>query len=73
MLSAGARYRMLENKLELMGAFSPSFGDFKRIGVDFTAAYNIIQNFDIVFQLHVYKMEGMPSSSEIGLMTRLGI
>lgn len=73
MLIAGARYRMLENKLELMGSFAPSFGDFKRIGFDFTAAYNVIQNFDVVFQMHVYKMEGMPSSSEIGLMTRLGI
>jgi hypothetical protein len=73
MFSAGARYRMLENKLELMGAFSPSFGDFKRIGVDFTASYNVIQNFDVVFQMHVYKMENMPTSSEIGLMTRLGI
>jgi len=73
MLSAGARYRMLEDKLELMGAFSPSFGDFKRIGFDFTAAYNIIRNLDIVFQAHIYKTEGMPQSSEIGLMTRLGI
>ena len=73
MLSAGARYRLLENKLELAGAFSPSFGDFKRIGVDFTASYNVIQNFDVIFQLHVYKMENTPSSSEIGLMTRLGI
>ena len=73
MLSVGARYRMLDNKLELMGAFSPSFGDFKRIGVDLTASYNIIQNFDVVFQCHVYKTESMPTNSEIGLMTRLGI
>lgn len=73
MFSAGARYRMLDNKLELMGAFSPSFGDFKRVGVDLTATYNVLQNFDVVFQFHVYKMEGMPGSSEIGLMTRLGI
>lgn len=73
MFSAGARYRMLDNKLELMGAFSPSFGDFKRVGVDFTASYNVLQNFDVVFQFHVYKMESMPTNSEIGLMTRLGI
>jgi hypothetical protein len=73
MFSAGARYRMLENKLELTGALSPSFGDFKRIALDFTAAYNIVQNFDVVFQMHIYKMESQPASSEIGLMTRLGI
>jgi hypothetical protein len=73
MFSAGARYRMFDDKLELMGAFSPSFGDFKRVALDFTAAYNIIQNFDVVFQMHIYKMESQPTSSEIGLMTRLGI
>ena len=73
MFSAGARYKMLDSKLELTGAFSPSFGDFKRIGIDFNASYNVVQNFDVIFQCHVYKTQGASTNSEIGLMTRLGI
>lgn len=70
-ISLGARYRMLEDKLELSGSLSPSFGDFKRQSVDFVAQYQVMQNFSLVFQFRLYRIPDQSTNSITGLSTRL--
>ncbi len=70
-LVAGAKYRMLENKLLLSATLSPSFGDFDRQAFEFTASYNVLANFDLVFQARIFRFPGKVTNSIIGLTTRL--
>ncbi|MBU2494476.1 MAG: hypothetical protein KJ571_17770 [Bacteroidetes bacterium] len=70
-ISLGARYRMLDNKLELSGSISPSFGDFKRQSVDFVAQYQVMQNFSLVFQFRLYRIPDQSTNSITGLSTRI--
>ena len=72
-LTVGGRYRMLENKLLLSATLSPSFGDFQRQAVEFTADYNILLNLNLMFQMRLYRIPGASTNSIIGLVTRLTI
>ena len=66
---AGAKYRMLEDKLMLSATVSPSFGDFKRQSFEFLADYNVLANFYLTFQARVFAFPGI-TNSIIGLTTR---
>jgi len=72
-LTLGGRYRMLENKLLLSATLSPSFGDFKRQAIEFTADYNILLNLNLMFQMRLYRIPDASTNSIIGLVTRLTI
>jgi hypothetical protein len=72
-IALGARYRMMEDKLELSGSLSPSFGDFKRQSIDLVAQYEILQNFNLVFQFRLYRIPGQSTNSITGLSTRLAL
>lgn len=72
-ITLGGRYRMLENKLLLTTTLSPSFGDFKRQALEFTADYNILMNLNLMFQMRLYRIPGASTNSIIGLVTRLTI
>jgi hypothetical protein len=69
-LVAGAKYRMLEDKLSLSASLSPSFGDFKRQAFEFLADYRILQNFNLAFQTRLFRFPGKSTNSIIGLTTR---
>jgi hypothetical protein len=69
-LVAGAKYKMLEDKLSLSASLSPSFGDFKRQAFEFLADYRIIQNFNLAFQTRIFRFPGKSTNSIIGLTTR---
>ncbi|OGU33489.1 MAG: hypothetical protein A2068_10775 [Ignavibacteria bacterium GWB2_35_6b] len=70
-ISLGARYRMMDDKLELSGSLSPSFGDFKRQAVDLVAQYQILQNFSLIFQFRMYRIPDQSTNTITGLSTRL--
>lgn len=72
-ISIGARYRLLENKLQLSATLSPSFGDFKRQALDLIADYNVLVNLNLVFQARIYRIPDSATNSIIGLTTRLSI
>ena len=61
----------MDDKLELSGSISPSFGDFKRQSVDLVAQYEILQNFSLVFQLRLYRIPDQSTNSITGLSTRI--
>ncbi len=71
--SLGGEYRLLQNKLKLAFSLSPSFGDFKRQALEFTASYNIIQNLDLMFQLRIYRIPGQSTNSIVGLVSSMAI
>lgn len=72
-LTVGGRYRLLENKLQLSATLSPSFGDFKRQALEFTADYNILLNLNLMFQSRIYRIPDASTNSIIGLTARVSI
>lgn len=50
-LGFGARKYLMENRLQLMASFNPSFGDIERRAFDFRAQYNLYANLNLTFQL----------------------
>lgn len=73
MLSLGAKYKMLEDKLTLTGTYSPSFGDFERQAIDLIGSYDVMQNLSLIMQVRFYSISGAGSNSIIGLTTRYNI
>lgn len=69
-LTAGAKYRLLENKLLLSATLSPSFGDFDRQAFEFNADYNLLANMNIMFQARIFRFPGKSTNSIIGLITK---
>ncbi len=55
-LSLGGRYLLLNDNIELSLNYSPSFGDFNRHAIDFTAAYQMVKNLWIRGQMRYYAM-----------------
>jgi hypothetical protein len=53
-LFAQATYRMLDEKLRLMGALSPTFGDIGRTMIDARAQYFIWANLSLIGQTSFY-------------------
>lgn len=72
-MSFGGKHKLLENKLQLSAALSPSFGDFKRQTLEFIADYNVLMNLNLMFQARIYRIPGKSTNSIIGLTTRLSI
>jgi len=69
-ISAGGKYRLLDNNLELSLFYSPSFGDFERQSVDFITSYQLIQNLWLRLQMRYYKMSQGYNNSVAGLTVR---
>jgi hypothetical protein len=69
-LVAGAKYRMLENKLLLSATLSPSFGDFDRQAIELLADYNVLANFYITFQARLFRFPGKSTNSIVGFTSR---
>jgi len=69
-LTAGAKYKLMENKLILSATLSPSFGDFKRQALELIADYNLIGNLNLAFQARIFRFPGKSTNSIVGLTTR---
>ncbi|MDH7603987.1 MAG: hypothetical protein QHH13_03725 [Melioribacter sp.] len=69
-LTAGAKYKLMENKLIFSATLSPSFGDFKRQALELIADYNLIGNLNLAFQARIFRFPGKSTNSIIGLTTR---
>lgn len=69
-LSVGGKYRLLNNNLELLLNYSPSYGDFERQSVNFTTSYQLIQNLWLRLQMRYYKMSHGYNNSIAGLTVR---
>ncbi len=69
-LSAGGKYKLLNNNLELSLYYSPSYGDFERQSVNFTTSYQLIQNLWLRLQMRYYKLSQGYSNSIAGITVR---
>ncbi|MEN8193363.1 MAG: hypothetical protein ABFS12_11145 [Bacteroidota bacterium] len=69
-LSAGGRYRMLQDNLELSLYYNPSFGDFQRQSLDLVASYQLIKNLWLKLQMRYYNMKQSYNNSIAGLTVR---
>lgn len=67
----GGTFKMLENKLELRAALSPSFGDFERQTLDLVGNYRLLENMYLTMQFRIYRIPDQATNSVIGLTTRL--
>lgn len=53
-LNMGGSYYLLSNNLKIEGALTPSFGDFKRFGIESKAQYKVLNNFYVSGLLNFY-------------------
>ena len=66
-VSAGGKYKLLNNNLELSLYYSPSYGDFERQSVNFTTSYQMIKNLWLRLQMRYYKMSQGYNNSIAGI------
>lgn len=64
-MSAGAQYRMAEERLRLNGTLSPTFGDIKRTLVDAGAQYFFRKDLSLQSQLSLYVNGGVNSTNDV--------
>jgi hypothetical protein len=69
-VSLSARYRMLNDRLNLLAGFAPSFGDFKRTLVQAGADYQVMENHFIVGQLDLIQNPGKSGDLVFGIIYR---
>lgn len=72
-ISVGARYRMLNNKLDLAALLAPSFGDFKRILLQVGADYEIADKHNLVSQIDFIQNSGKSSNIILSIIYRFNI
>jgi hypothetical protein len=53
-LTAGAQYRLVEDKLRISGSVSPTFGDFRRVLVDGNVQYYFLPQVSLQTQISLY-------------------
>ena len=70
---AQAQYRLMENKLNISGSLSPTFGDLQRMLIDARAQYTIRQDLNAFFQLSFYLNKSSTSDTIISLMLRADV
>ncbi len=66
-ISAGGRYKLLDNKLVLNASITPSFGDFKRQALDIWANYDLMENLLFTIQVRVYRIPDESTNSVSGV------
>jgi hypothetical protein len=70
-ISFSARYRMMNERLNLLAALAPSFGDFKRTLVQAGVDYQVIENHYVVSQLDLIQNPGKGSDVVASLVYRI--
>ncbi len=59
-LTISGRYMMLENKLILSSSLNPSFGDYKKVGIDASAQYKVLRNLSLQCVIRYIKNSKIP-------------
>jgi hypothetical protein len=70
-ISLGARYRLMNDRLNLLATVAPSFGDFKRILMQAGAEYQVVENHYIVSQFDFIKNSDRANDVIFSLLYRL--
>jgi hypothetical protein len=70
-ISLGARYRMMNDRLNLLATVAPSFGDFKRLLLQAGAEYQVMENHYIVGQFDYINNSDRPSDAIFSILYRL--
>jgi len=70
-ISLGARYRMMNDRLNLTATAAPSFGDFKRLLLQAGAEYQVMENHYIVSQFDFINNPNRASDVIFSLIYRL--
>lgn len=66
-VSLGAKYKLLEDKLELSATLTPSFGDLERQLFDLLAQYKFLENLRLAFKLRLVRIPELYTNSIAGL------
>jgi len=69
-LSLGARYRMMNDRLNLLVSVAPSFGDFKRLLLQAGVEYQIAENHYLVSQFDFIKNSDRPNDAIFSILYR---
>jgi hypothetical protein len=69
-VSLGARYRMMENRLNLSAAVAPSFGDFKRLLIQTAADYQLSQYHYLTAQFDFISNPERPNDIVVSILYR---
>jgi archaellum component FlaF (FlaF/FlaG flagellin family) len=69
-ISLGARYRMMNDRLNLLATVAPSFGDFKRLLIQAGAEYQVVENHYLVSQFDFIKNSGRASDAVFSILYR---
>lgn len=69
-LSIGARYRLKDDKMNVLATVAPSFGDYKRLLVQAGIDYQFVENHYLVSQCDVIKYSGRASDIIFSLLYR---
>jgi hypothetical protein len=72
-LTANAQYRLLEDRLQLGGTFSPTLGDIERILVDTRAQYFLTTSLSVIGQLGLYFNKNVTNDTIWSLILRADI
>lgn len=70
-LSLGARYRLLDDKLNVIGMVAPSFGAFRRLLLQVGAEYEAWENHYFTAELSFLQYPGKPTDVLAGIIYRL--
>jgi hypothetical protein len=69
-ISLGVRYRLMDDRLNLLATVAPSFGDFKRLLIQAGAEYQFAENHYLVSQCDFIKNSGRASDIVFSLLYR---
>jgi hypothetical protein len=69
-ISLGARYRLMDDKLNLISAVAPSFGDFKRLLIQAGADYQVAENHYLIGQFDFIQNPGRSSDIILSILYR---
>jgi hypothetical protein len=69
-ISLGARYRVMNDRLNLLATVAPSFGDFKRLLIQAGVEYQVVENHYLVSQFDFIKNSGRASDTVFSILYR---
>jgi hypothetical protein len=69
-ISLSARYRLMDDRFNLISAIAPSFGDFKRLLIQFGADYQVAENHYIIGQFDFIQNPGRLSDIILSILYR---
>lgn len=65
-----ARYELIQSVLSLLGAFTPTFGDFERVVGTFEADWYALRSMTVSLELSYFGNKGLPNDSFVSLRCR---